>query len=148
MRAPDHRFQVGIAYGARNQPIERFCDSFCAGGANPDVRKVPGSFLQENGFALMRFDQSDGTARARDGNDEARKARAGTDIDDRCDLRKVLGEKERFTVMALDSFFEALDAGQVQDFVPAGQELVMGFERGRLFGRERGAAGDEITERG
>jgi len=110
-------------------------------GSHFDVRERPGSFAEENRLPLMGFDQSHGTVRPGDSDDEAREAGSRSNIDKRAQFRQALGEKEGFAIMTLDGFFESVDGRQVQDLVPPAEKVVMVFQSRDLDGRDVRAAG-------
>jgi len=54
----------------------------------------------------------------------------------KCALRKVGCQEQRFTKVALDNFRRVFEAGQVENLVPATEEIKMLFKFVNLKGRQ------------
>jgi len=98
-----------------------------------DIYQRTASFLQKDGFSLMRFDEHDRAIGTSDGDRHARKPATRPDIADAEGAgRQVRGQKQRFAVVALDGIRQILDAREVQNLVPPLEKFVMRLETGDL----------------
>ena len=112
--------------GPGNDPIELLGYIFSPLGHDEYVTDFPSRFPQEDAFALMGLDEGYRTVRPKNRHGNTGKTAARSHIrDTQRARRKVLPKEERLTVVALDDFLRILEAGQVQNLVPAGQQLVV-----------------------
>jgi len=116
----------GGLHGPGNDPVEGLFHGLSPLGDNPYVRKIARGFAEEDGLAFVGFNERDSAFRAENRDGDAGEARPGADVG-KGDWfgRKVRREKQRLAIMARHGIFHAADGGEVQDLVPAGEQLVV-----------------------
>jgi len=113
-------------YRAGNYPVEGLFYNLRPFSYDPHVWVTAAGLAEEDGLALVGFNERDPAIRAENRDGDAGKARAGADVG-KGDWsgRKMRREKQRLAVVARHGIFHAADGREIQDLVPAGEQLVM-----------------------
>lgn len=141
--------KIFIAHRTRHDYVELPASRLRALRQNPDISESPSGLPQEHRFPLVGLDQCHRAIRSSYSNREAGKSSPGTQIHDPSRFRGKMGcQEKRFPIMTFGGFLNIIDGRQVQNSVPAPQQLVMGLERVPLLGTQRKLLAEEITKRG
>ena len=112
--------------GPRNGPVEMVCHILGPLGHHVDIIDFSSSFSQEDALTLMGFDKPDRAVRSENRYGNTRKACSGPNIrDPKRAGGQVLAKEEGLAVMPLDDLLGVSHAGQVQNFVPTDQQIVV-----------------------